>query len=426
MNSEILEALSQIAREKNVSRDLVIETLEAGLLSAAKRKFGTADNLQVSIDQNTGDIKLLAEKQVVEEVEDPFLQISLDRAREIDLDVDVGGEVTEELSFADFGRNAIQTAKQILVQRVREAERERIYEDYQERIGEIVTGTVQQINRGDIIVNLGRIEAVVPSKEQIRRERYRQGDTIRAYIVDVLRTTKGPQVILSRTHPGFLDRLFQIEVPEIYEGIVQVRAVARAPGERAKVAVSSNDPRIDPVGACVGIKGSRVQAVVRELSGERIDIVPWSEDQLLFLTRALSPAEAIRAEYDEDEEDRLIAIVEEDQRSLAIGKSGQNARLVAQLMGRNIDIVTESEYRDRLIRSKRRRMALTDLPGVGTKMAETLRAHGIDSVEQISTLEMADLCAVPGVGRATAEKILNAMEEMESQDPELEAEDEEE
>lgn len=426
MNSEILEALSQIAREKNVSRDLVIETLEAGLLSAAKRKFGTADNLQVSIDQNTGDIKLLAEKQVVEEVEDPFLQISLDRAREIDLDVDVGGEVTEELSFADFGRNAIQTAKQILVQRVREAERERIYEDYQERIDEIVTGAVQQINRGDIIVNLGRIEAVVPSKEQIRRERYRQGDTIRAYIVDVLRTTKGPQVILSRTHPGFLDRLFQIEVPEIYEGIVQVRAVARAPGERAKVAVSSNDPRIDPVGACVGIKGSRVQAVVRELSGERIDIVPWSEDQLLFLTRALSPAEAIRAEYDEDEEDRLIAIVEEDQRSLAIGKSGQNARLVAQLMGRNIDIVTESEYRDRLIRSKRRRMALTDLPGVGTKMAETLRAHGIDSVEQISTLEMADLCAVPGVGRATAEKILNAMEEMESQDPELEAEDEEE
>ena len=426
MNSEILEALSQIAREKNVSRDLVIETLEAGLLSAAKRKFGTADNLQVSIDQNTGDIKLLAEKQVVEEVEDPSLQISLDRAREIDLDVDVGGEVTEELSFADFGRNAIQTAKQILVQRVREAERERIYEDYQERIDEIVTGAVQQINRGDIIVNLGRIEAVVPSKEQIRRERYRQGDTIRAYIVEVLRTTKGPQVILSRTHPGFLDRLFQIEVPEIYEGIVQVRAVARDPGERAKVAVSSNDPRIDPVGACVGIKGSRVQAVVRELSGERIDIVPWSEDQLLFLTRALSPAEAIRAEYDEDEEDRLIAIVEEDQRSLAIGKSGQNARLVAQLMGRNIDIVTESEYRDRLIRSKRRRMALTDLPGVGTKMAETLRAHGIDSVEQISTLEMADLCAVPGVGRATAEKILNAMEEMESQDPELEAEDEEE
>jgi len=426
MNSEILEALGQIAREKNVSQDLVIETLEAGLLSAAKRKYGTADNVRVSINRNTGEIKLLADKQVVEEVQDPSLEISLQRAEKLGLEPEVGEEVAEELSFADFGRNAIQTAKQILVQRVREAEREKIYEDYQQRIDEIVTGTVQQISRGDIIVNLGRIEAIVPPKEQIRRERYRQGDTIRAYIVEVLKTTKGPQVVLSRTHPGFLDHLFQIEVPEIYEGIVQIKAVARDPGERAKVAVSSNDPRIDPVGACVGIKGSRVQAIVRELSGERIDIVPWSDDPLVFLTRALSPAEVTRAEYDEEDEDRLMAIVDKDQRSLAIGKSGQNARLVAQLMGHNIDIVTESEYGDRVARSRLRRMALTDLPGVGGKTAENLRAIGIESVEDILTRSAEDLYAVPGIGKTTAEKILNTVNEVVSEFSSSDTQDEEE
>ena len=426
MNSEILEALGQIAREKNVSQDLIIETLEAGLLSAAKRKYGTADNVQVSINRNTGEIRLFSSKQVVEEVQDPFLEMSLEEVQELGLEATVGEEVTEELSFADFGRNAIQTAKQILVQRVREAEREKIYEDYQERVDEIVTGTVQQINRGDIIVNLGRIEAVVPPKEQIRRERYRQGDTIRAYIVEVLKTTKGPQVVLSRTHPGFLSRLFQIEVPEIYEGIVEIKAVARAPGERAKVAVSSSDPRIDPVGACVGIKGSRVQAIVRELGGERIDIVPWSDDQLVFLMRALSPAEVRRGEYDEEDEDRLIAIVDDDQRSLAIGKSGQNARLVAQLMGRNIDIVTESEYGERLVRSRLRRMALTDLPGVGGKTAENLRAVGFESVEDIRTRGEEELYAVPGIGRATAEKILNRVSEIVSEFVPADLQDEDE
>ena len=257
MNYEVLEALGQIAQEKNVDKALVIETLEIGLLSATKRRYGTSDNVEVNIDANSGDIEVFAIKSVVkdEEIEDPALQIGLTAAREIEPGVKVNGEIRQMLRFADFGRNAIQSTKQILIQRVREAEREKIYEDYQTRIGEIISGTVQQISHGDILINLGRTEAVIPLKEQIRKERYRQGDPIRAYLVNVLRTSKGPQVVLSRTHPQFLVKLFQFEVPEIYEGIIEIKAVAREPGERAKIAVYSNDARIDPVGACVGMKG---------------------------------------------------------------------------------------------------------------------------------------------------------------------------
>ncbi|MDP6777464.1 MAG: transcription termination factor NusA, partial [Candidatus Latescibacteria bacterium] len=343
MNYEVLEALGQIAQEKNVSRDLVIETLEIGLISAAKRRFGTADNVEVEIDANSGEIRVQATKEVVEDgdVEEPGLQIPLSAAKEIDPKAKVGKEVKEELAFADFGRNAIQSAKQILIQRVREAERERIYEDFQGRIGEVMSGTVQQISHGDILINMGRTEAIIPLKEQIRKERYRQGDPIRASLVNVLRTSKGPQVVLSRTHPDFLVKLFQFEVPEIYEGIIEVKAVAREPGERAKIAVDSNDERIDPVGACVGMKGSRVQAVVRELSNERIDIVPWSEDEAIFLSRALSPATVRRVVVDR-RENRMTAIVDDDQLSLAIGKSGQNARLASQLSGWKVDIITDT------------------------------------------------------------------------------------
>ncbi|MBT3603229.1 MAG: transcription termination factor NusA, partial [Candidatus Latescibacteria bacterium] len=320
MNYEVLEALRQIAQEKNVNRDLVVETLEVGLISAAKKRFGLGDNVEVTFDNGSGEILVEAIKDVVadDEIEDPGLQMPLSEAQEINPTVEVGTQIREPLPFEAFGRNAIQTAKQVLVQRVREAERDKIHEDYQGRIGEIISGTVQQISRGDILINLGRTEAVVPLKEQIRKERYRQGDPIRAYVVNVLRTAKGPQVLLSRTHPGFLDKLFQLEVPEIYEGTIEVKAVAREPGERAKIAVHSNDARIDPVGACVGMKGSRVQAVVRELSNERIDIVPWSEDEAIFLSRALSPAVVKRVVIDRRER-RMSAIVDDDQLSLAIG-----------------------------------------------------------------------------------------------------------
>ncbi|MDP6124910.1 MAG: transcription termination factor NusA, partial [Candidatus Latescibacteria bacterium] len=283
VQEEVIEALGQIAREKNVSVDLVADTLEFGLLSAAKKKFGTSDNIDIEMDINTGKISIWQHKAVVEEIEDPALEITLEEALSVDSDAEIGEGVADEVPFTAFGRMAIQSAKQILVQRIREAEREKIYETYSQRIGEILIGTAQQISRRDVIVNLGRAEAALPYNEQIPRERFRPGDTVRAYVKEVLRTVKGPQIILSRTHPGFLHQLFQVEVPEIFDGVVEIKAVAREPGDRAKIAVVSSDDRVDPVGSCVGPKGSRVQAVVRELNNERIDIIPWAADPATFL-----------------------------------------------------------------------------------------------------------------------------------------------
>ena len=406
MNYEVLEALGQIAQEKNVNREMVIETLEIGLLSAAKKRFGLGDNVEVNIDQASGTIEVWATRTVVgdDDIEDPGLQIGLSSAKEIDPDAKLEQDLREELHFADFGRNAIQSAKQILIQRVREAEREKIYEDYQGRIGEIISGSVQQISHGDILINLGRTEAVIPLKEQIRKERYRQGDPIRAYLVNVLRTSKGPQVVLSRTHPQFLVRLFQFEVPEIYEGTIEVKAVAREPGERAKIAVFSNDARIDPVGACVGMKGSRVQAVVRELSNERIDIVPWSDDEAIFLSRALSPAVVRRVVVDRREK-KMTAIVDDDQLSLAIGKSGQNARLAAQLSGWKVDIITDTKFQDMQAEKEATFIPLSDVAGIGKVMAERLEESGIVSANDVVRVSIEVLTEVPGLGEATAEKI---------------------
>ncbi len=406
MNYEVLEALGQIAQEKNVNREMVIETLEIGLLSAAKKRFGLGDNVEVNIDQASGTIEVWATRTVVgdDDIEDPGLQIGLSSAKEIDPDAKLEQDLREELHFADFGRNAIQSAKQILIQRVREAEREKIYEDYQGRIGEIISGSVQQISHGDILINLGRTEAVIPLKEQIRKERYRQGDPIRAYLVNVLRTSKGPQVVLSRTHPQFLVRLFQFEVPEIYEGTIEVKAVAREPGERAKIAVFSNDARIGPVGACVGMKGSRVQAVVRELSNERIDIVPWSDDEAIFLSRTLSPAVVRRVVVDRREK-KMTAIVDDDQLSLAIGKAGQNARLSAQLSGWKVDIITDTKFQEMQAEKVATFIPLSDVAGIGKVMAERLEESGIVSANDVVRVSIEELTEVPGLGEATAEKI---------------------
>ena len=413
MNYEVLEALRQIAQEKNVNRELVIETLEQGLSSAAKRRFGTGDNVEVNIDHDSGEIAVEAVKEIVadDEVEDAGLQVGLTQARETDAMANVGGTMRLRLNFADFGRNAIQTARQVLVQRVREAEREKIYEDYQGRVGEIISGTVQQISRGDILINIGRAEAVIPLKEQIRKERYRQGDPIRAYLLDVLRSARGPQVVLSRTHPGFLERLFQLEVPEIYEGVIEIKAASREPGERAKIAVHSNDARIDPVGACVGMKGSRVQAVVRELSNERIDIVPWSEDEAIFLSRALSPATVRRVVIDRREK-RMSAIVDEDQLSLAIGKAGQNARLAAQLTGWNVDTMTESRYEEIQIERQATTVPLSEVPGAGQVTRDRLEAAGISSANDLVSVSLTALLDVPGIGEATAEKLRETAREL--------------
>ena len=395
-NINIVEALSQIAREKNVDRRLVIETLTDALVSAAKKRFVNADNFEVQLDADTGHMAVLARKTVVEEVNEPELEIDLEDARQIDKQAQLGSVVFEELNLADFGRNAIQAAKQILIQRVREAERDRIYDEFSGRLTQIESGIVQQISHGDIVMNLGRAEAAIPLKEQIRRERYRQGDSVRGYIYEVLKSSRGPQVLLSRTHPEFLRKLFSIEVPEIAEGIVKIHAVAREPGERAKIAVSSNDERVDPVGACVGVKGSRVQAIVRELSGERIDIVPWIDEPQIFISRALSPAATSRVIVDERRK-RASVIVESDQLSLAIGKSGQNSRLAVQLTGWGLDILTEEEYQVRRQRIDESQQELRKLEGVSELIAISLASSGFISIRSIAEVEVKLLQTVPGL-----------------------------
>ena len=395
-NLNIVEALTQVAREKNVDREMVIETLTDALVSAAKKRYGNTENFEVQLDPDTGSMAVLARKTVVDEVNEPELEMELEEARMLDEEAQLGSVVFEELNLADFGRNAIQAAKQILVQRVREAERERIYHEFSGRVAQIESGTVQQISHGDIVMNLGRAEAAIPLKEQIRRERYRQGDTIRGYIYEVLQSTRGPQVLLSRTHPEFLRRLFVLEVPEISEGIVEIHAVAREPGERAKIAVSSNDERVDPVGACVGVKGSRVQAIVRELSGERIDIVPWIDEPEVFIGRALSPATVNRVILDHRRHHASV-VVDQDQLSLSIGRSGQNSRLAVQLTGWGLDIITDDEYQSRRVILEESQEELRRLPGVSELIALSLATSGFFSIRAVAESDVPMLATVPGV-----------------------------
>ncbi|MBM3306892.1 MAG: transcription termination/antitermination protein NusA [Candidatus Eisenbacteria bacterium] len=404
MNTGVLEALRRMAREKQLDQALLMEALEAGLLSAARKKYGLEAGVEVVVDDKHDTLGVYLKKAVVEETDDDVMEIELDEAREIDPSATVGDTVRVEVPFDEFGRNAVQAAKQIVVQRVREAEREQIYDEYQDRIGEIVTGDVQQIERGGIVVNLGRTEALLPAREQIRRERYRQGDRVRAYLLSVEKTTKGPQIILSRTQPNFLKKLFRMEVPEIYDSVVEIMAIAREAGGRSKVAVASHDERVDPVGACVGVKGSRIQTIVRELSGEKIDIVPWSSDPSVLVSRALNPAKVSKAILN-DAEHSVRVIVPDDQLSLAIGKGGQNARLAAKLTGWKIDIVGETEHARDLEIGLAQRVGVGELPGVGPKLAAALAVAGYRYVRDLDGVTTEDLLKVPGVGEKTAEKI---------------------
>lgn len=405
MRYEILEALGQIAREKNVDKEMVIRTLEAGIVSAARRRYGANADIQVTFDDSSGGMRIEYVRRVVEDLEDAEREIEIDDARLVDPDAKAGDDLRVQITLEEFGRNAIQAAKQVVVQRVREAERENVYQNYHDRVGEIVTGTVQQVNRGNIIVNLGRAEALLPWREQIRREQYRQGDTVRALIIEVQRNAKGPQIILSRASGEFLRKLFEQEVPEILEGIVRINAVAREAGGRSKIAVSSNELRVDPVGACVGMKGSRVQAIVRELSGERIDIVPHSDDPIAFVTKALSPAKILQVVPD-DATKRMKVIVAEDQLSLAIGKSGQNARLAAKLTGWEIDLVSEEAFAiSRGQVPRREHIPVESIEGIGPKTAENLVQAGFESVQDVVRASIEDLINVPGVGDVTAQKI---------------------
>lgn len=405
MNYEILEALSQITKNKNIEMDFVIETLENSLIQAAKKKFGNAENIRVEVDPTSGEITITATKKVVKEVADPITEILVEEARELVPRIKAGKEVEVPVGFEEFGRNAIAVAKQTLIQKVRDAERERIYEEYKNKVSTVVTGGVQQIEKGHIIVNLGRAEAVLPPKEQIPKERYRQGDRIRALILDVQKSTKGPQIVLSRANPEFVKKLFELEVPEIYERIIEIKSVAREPGERSKIAVSSIDDRVDPVGACVGVKGSRVQSIVRELSNERIDIVPWSANPENFATRALAPAKVVHVETYHDDNSMTI-VVEDDRLSLAIGRAGQNARLAAKLTGWKINILSETEYREQKKLEDQLKIDVSELPGVGKKLKGLLNAQGIETVQQLAKSTVDELVEIEGVGPKRAASLV--------------------
>lgn len=423
--ADILEALTQIARDKSLEMNYVLETVEEGLLSAARRKYGDAENFRVVIDRKSGDITMFAMVKIVEEIDEPGAEVTVEMAEGWGYQTKLGDELEVVMPWNEFGRTAIAAAKQLLIQKVREAEREKIVAEYADRVGELVTGSVQQIDKGNIIVHLGRAEGIVPLREQIPREKYRQGDRIRAYILDVQANVKGPQIVLSRAHPELLQRLFELEVPEIYERIIDIKAVAREPGERSKIAVVSVDDRIDPVGACVGVKGARVQAIVRELSNERIDIVPWSSDPQLFVTRSLAPARVVGIDMNIAEKSMTV-IVEDEKLSLAIGRNGQNARLASKLTGWRINILSESDHLAVHEEIEGIVIPVKELPELSETQVEQLESVGITGVQELATAEIETLTGIDGVGEVKAAKMrstaLAFLEELEKLESELESE----
>ncbi len=417
------EVLQQAARERDIDMERWISALEDAMASAAKKQHRIKAPVRSTFDRSNGTFSAFIVKTVVDEVEDPQAEWTLEEARDHDPDAEVGTEIHIPISTEGLGRIAAQSAKQVLYQRIREAEREKVYNEFIDRVGEVVNGTVKRFERGDIVVDLGRTEAAVPRSEQSRHERYSQGERIRAVIADVHTQPKGPQVVLSRTDPRLLSKLFEMEVPEIYDGTVQIKAAVRAPGERAKVAVFSRERDVDPVGACVGMKGSRVQSIIRELRGEKIDIIEYSEDLVTFAQSALAPARITRVSVTHPGEvPHLDVIVEDDQLSLAIGKRGHNVRLAAELLGAKIDIKSETDVKgevaDALADMLHLAMSeeeaapsapfrLTDAPGVGAKLAETLEQEGLGTLEALSATTVEALGELEGVGAKTAQAIIS-------------------
>jgi N utilization substance protein A len=411
MAFDMLEAMTLIAREKNIDLDAVVETLEASLLAAAKKKYAYTDNISFKFDRKNNELFMIAVKKVVDKVNDASIEISLDEAKEIDAEAELGDEIDIYLDFeAEFGRNAIASAKQILIQKIRDVEHERIYSEYIDKVGTLVSGVVQQIDKGNVIINLGRGEGILPVKEQIPNEKFRQGDRIRALILDVQNTPRGPQIVLSRVNDEFLRNLFALEVPEIYERVIEIKAIAREPGERAKVAVYSSDERIDPVGACVGIKGVRVQSIVRELNNERIDIVPFSSNSEVFVTRALAPAKVVTIDMFELEK-KMTVVVDDEKLSLAIGRNGQNARLASKLTGWKVNILSETEYNENKRREAEMLVPVGQLEGVGEKIRDRLIAADISSVQRLAQTTPETLTKIEGFGQKTAETLINRAKE---------------
>ncbi|MSO65001.1 MAG: transcription termination/antitermination protein NusA [Alphaproteobacteria bacterium] len=402
---ELLQIADAVAREKVIERDTVLQAMEEAIQKAARSKYGLENEIRAEIDRSTGQIRLFRCLEVAEAVEQEARQISVADARERNPDAQVGDIIAEPLPAIDFGRIAAQTAKQVIVQKVRDAERERHYEEYKDRITEIVNGIVKRVEYGNVTVDLGRAEAVIRRDELLPRETYRQGDRVRAYIYDARREPRGPQIFLSRTHPKFMAKLFAQEVPEVYDSIIEIKSVARDPGSRAKIAVMSNDSSIDPVGACVGMRGSRVQAVVNELHGEKIDIIQWSPDDATFIVNALAPAEVSKVVLDE-ESHRIEVVVPDDQLSLAIGRRGQNVRLASQLTGWDIDVLTEAEESERRQEEFRQRSKMfIDSLDVDEVIAQLLVTEGFASVKELANGPTTDLSTIEGFDEDIASEL---------------------
>ncbi len=392
MAGEIRKIVEQFSKEKGIPREVIINALVEGMRAAARKRFGPKAEIDVQYNEEAGEIEVFRFRKVVEKVKDPEREISLKQAKELDPNIQIGDEIGTKVEVQELGRIAAQLAKQILLQKVRGAERELIYQEFKDRVGQIVSGFVHRFDRGNIIVSIGRAEAILPVEEQIPTERYHRGDRIRALILEVHRSGKDPQIVLSRTHPDFLKKLFELEVPEIKEGIVKIIAVAREPGSRAKMAVASSDPDVDPVGACVGLKGSRVQAVVQELRGEKIDIITWNPDPARLVYHALAPAECTRVIVDEDSK-TLEVIVPDDQLSLAIGKQGQNVRLASKLLNWRIDVMSESQY---LRRQDPKFLEMLEIDGMSEEVAAKLYDEGFNTVEALAE---ANIELVAEIGR---------------------------
>ncbi len=404
MQQNLNRMIDQVAKEKGINRDTLVEALEAALISAARKKYGSRVELEAQYSDETGEVEVFLFKDVVEDVTDPTTEIDLPTARrELDPEAEIGDQLGVKMETDGFGRIAAQTAKQVIIQKVKDAERENIYAEYKDRKGDIVTGMVQRFEKRNIIVNMGRGEAILPYGEQIPRENFRQGDRIRALILDVRRTQKDPQIILSRANPLFLVKLFEGEVPEIAEGIVRIMCAAREPGQRAKIGVRSTDSDVDPVGACVGMKGSRVQAVVQELRGEKIDIIPWNDDPAHFVCNALQPAEISKVIIDQDV-NTMEVVVADDQLSLAIGKRGQNVRLAAKLTGWKIDVRSESKEEKITGESFERLMGIE---GMDEDTATMLFDNGYRTPEDIAKASLAELTSFMGITEERGSQLIH-------------------
>ena len=402
---ELLHVADAVAREKSIDRDEVLVAMEQAIQKAGRAKYGHEHDIRAQIDRRTGEVRLQRYQQVADPIENEFTQIELKAARKSQPDIALGDFIVDDLPPIDLGRIAAQTAKQVIVQKVREAERKRQYLEYQDRVGEIVSGIVKRVEYGNVTVDLGRTEAMMRRDETLPREHFKNGDRVRAYIYDVREEQRGPQIFLSRTHPLFMAKLFTQEVPEIYDNIIEIKSVARDPGSRAKIAVVSNDSSIDPVGACVGMRGSRVQAVVGELQGEKIDIIPWSADPATFVVNALAPAEVAKVVLDEDS-NRMDVVVPDEQLSLAIGRRGQNVRLASMLTGWDIDILTEKEESERRQQESQARTALfVEALAVDDVIAHLLVSEGFTKVEQIAETSLDELAEIEGFDAEVAAEL---------------------